>query len=148
MEEIEKIIKKYDNDSSQIIAVLHDIQKIYNYLPKDALESTSEKLKIQLSDIYQITTFYKAFSLKPRGKYHIRVCLGTACHVRGGQRILETVEMLLGIKKDKTSEDGMYSLESVNCLGCCALGPVMVVNKNYHGNITPGKIKKILKKYR
>lgn len=148
MEDYEKIIEKYENDSSQLISILHDTQAEYNYLPKDALESISEKLKIPLSDIYQVATFYKAFSLKPRGKYHIRVCLGTACHVRGGQRILETVERLLGLKKDETSDDGLYSLESVNCLGCCALGPVMVVNEEYHGNINPAKVEKILKKYR
>ncbi|NVM37414.1 MAG: NADH-quinone oxidoreductase subunit NuoE [Candidatus Lokiarchaeota archaeon] len=147
MEDIKGIVGKYHHDASQLISVLHDTQAKYNYLPKSALELISEEMKIPLPDIYQVATFYKAFSLKPRGKYHIRVCLGTACHVRGSQRILESVERDLGIKSGETSKDGLFSLESVNCLGCCALGPVMMVNKNYHGEISPGKINKILKKY-
>jgi NADH-quinone oxidoreductase subunit E len=148
MEDVEKIVEKYDFNSTELIAVLHDIQEKYNYLPKDALEIVSEKLKIPLSSIYQIATFYKAYSLKPRGKHHIRVCLGTACHVRGAQRVLDSVERVLGIKPDETTEDGMYSLETVNCLGCCALGPVMVVDKNYHGQMDSNKVVKFLKKYR
>jgi len=148
MKEIKEIIEKFDHDSSQLISVLHDTQAKYNYLPKDALELISEEMKIPMLDIYQVATFYKAFSLKPRGKYHIRVCLGTACHVRSSQRILESVERELEIKSGETSKDGLFSLESVNCLGCCALGPVIIVNKNYYGNTSPGKINKILKKYK
>ena len=97
-------------------------------------------------DIYQVVTFYKAFSLKRRGKYHIRLCLGTACYVRGSQRILEIVERELGFKNGETSKDGLFSIESVNCLGCCALGPVMMINKNYYGDLSPSKINKILKR--
>ena len=147
MEDIKEIIGKYNHDFSQLISVLHDTQAKYNYLPENALELISEEMKIPLPEIYQVATFYKAFSLKPRGKYHIRVCLGTACHVRGSQRILESVERELGLKSGETSKDGLFSLESVNCLGCCALGPVMIVNKDYYGEMSPGKINKILKKY-
>ncbi|MFX0134062.1 MAG: NAD(P)H-dependent oxidoreductase subunit E [Candidatus Hodarchaeota archaeon] len=147
MEEYEEIVKKYDYEPSQLISMLHDTQAKYHYLPREALEVISENTQVQLSDVYQVATFYKAFSLKPRGKYHIRVCLGTACHVRAAQRLLESVERFLGIKTNETSPDGNYSLESVNCLGCCALGPIMVVNEDYHGNMTPIKVEKILKKY-
>lgn len=148
MESIEKILDKYHYDNSQLIAVLHDIQTIYNYLPKEVLEAISEKLKVPLSDIYQVATFYKAFSMKPRGKYHIKVCLGTACHVRGSQKVLESVKREIGIKSNETSKDGLFSLETVNCLGCCALGPVLVVNNDYHGNMNSSKVKKVLKAYR
>jgi len=147
MNDVEKIIEKYNYDVSELIAVLHDTQAKYNYLPKEALEIISEKLKVPLPDVYQIATFYKAFSLEPRGKHHIRVCLGTACHVRGAQRVMESVERTLGIKNNETTEDGMFTLESVNCLGCCALGPVIVIDKDYHGKLNSSKVEKILKKY-
>jgi NADH-quinone oxidoreductase subunit E len=148
MEEYEEIVKKYNYESSQLISMLHDTQAKYKYLPKQALEIISEKAKVPLPDVYQVATFYKAFSLKPRGKYHVRVCLGTACHVRASQKVIDSVERYLNIKPNETSNDGMYSLESVNCLGCCALGPVIVVNEDYHGDMNPAKVEKVLKKYR
>ena len=148
MEDIEIIVQNYSKDPSQLISILHDTQAKYHYLPKEALETISDKLKIPLPDIYQVATFYKAFSLEPRGKYHVKVCQGTACHVRDSQRVLESVERQLGIKCNKKTKDGLFSLESVNCLGCCALGPVVVVNEDYHGNINPGKVEKIFKQYR
>lgn len=148
MESVEQIVEKYNCNAEDLIAVLHDTQAQFNYLPKKALELISEKLKVPLPEVYRVATFYKAFSLKPRGKHHIRVCLGTACHVRGGERILDSVERTLDIKSDEITKDGNFSLVSVNCLGCCALGPVMMVNKDYHGNMTPHKVEKILNKYR
>jgi len=147
MKDVEKIMEKYHYDPSQLIAVLHDTQAKYNYLPKDVLEIISDKLKIPLPDVYQVTTFYKAFSLNPRGKHLIKVCLGTACHVRGAQRVLESVERTIGIKSGETTDDGKFSLETVNCLGCCALGPVIVVDNEYRGKMTSGKVGNILKKY-
>jgi NADH-quinone oxidoreductase subunit E len=148
MEDYEEIVKKYNFDPSQLISILHDTQAKYNYLPKEVLEFISDKIKVPLPDVYQVATFYKAFSLTPRGKYHVKVCLGTACHVRAAQRVFDSVSRELGIKNNETSKDGEFSLESVNCLGCCALGPVIVVNEEYHGNINPAKVEKVLKKYR
>jgi NADH-quinone oxidoreductase subunit E len=147
MEDYEEIVKKYNYESTQLISMLHDTQAKYNYLPKEALEVISEKTKVPLPDVYQVATFYKAFSLTPRGKYHVRVCQGTACHVRAAQRVLDSVERYLKIKTNETTKDGIFSLESVNCLGCCALGPVIVVNKEYHGNISPSQVERVLKKY-
>jgi len=145
MKDIKTIIEKYNHDPSQLISMLHDIQAKYNYLPKDVLKFISDKLKIPLSDVYQVATFYKAFSLKPKGKHIIKVCLGTACHVRGAQRILESVERTIGVKSGETTKDNIFSLESVNCLGCCALGPVIVVDKEYHGKMSPDKVGNILR---
>ncbi|MFX1257521.1 MAG: NAD(P)H-dependent oxidoreductase subunit E [Promethearchaeota archaeon] len=147
MRGVESIIEKYNYDASQLISVLHDTQLKYNFLAKEALEIISEKLRIPLADVYQVATFYKAFSLEPRGKHIVKVCLGTACHVRGAQRIKESLERELGIESNGMTKDKLFSLESVNCLGCCALGPVIVVDNDYYGNMNPGKLKKIIKKY-
>jgi len=148
MESVEKIVEKYNCNPADLIAVLHDTQALFNYLPKNALVLISEKLKVPLPEVYRVATFYKAFSLKPRGKHHVRVCLGTACHVRGGERILDSVERALGIKSDEVTKDGLFSMVSVNCLGVCAAGPIMMIDKEYHSNMTPIRVEKILKKYR
>jgi len=147
VDEVAKIMERYDYDASQLISMLHDTQAKFNYLPKEALEFLSEKLKVPLPEVYRIATFYKAFSLNPKGKYHVKVCLGTACHVRGSQRILEQAELRLGIKNNETRKDGLFSLESVNCLGCCAIGPVIMVNEEFIGNVKTSQVERILKKY-
>jgi NADH-quinone oxidoreductase subunit E len=115
-------------------------------LPETALRYVAEKLEIQLSEVYHVATFFTAFSLTPRGKHLIRVCMGTACHVRGAQRVLETIQRKLGIGPGETTKDRKYTLETVNCLGCCALGPVVVVEDEYHMT-TPTKVDSVLKKY-
>lgn len=148
MDDVFNIMERYDYDASQLISMLHDTQAIFNHLPKEALELISERLKVPLPEIYRIATFYKAFSLTPKGKYHVKVCLGTACHVRGSQRILDQAELRLEIKNNETRKDGLFSLESVNCLGCCALGPVIVINKDYIGNVKTSQVERILKKFR
>jgi NADH-quinone oxidoreductase subunit E len=142
---IDKIIEKYPSDPSSLIQVLLEIQSENHWLPKEAIERVSEKLQVPLSRIQHIATFYKAFSLVPKGRHEIHVCVGTACHVRGAQRVLDRVQDLTGISPGETDLDMKFSLETVNCLGCCALGPVMVVDGEYHGKMAPAKSEEVLK---
>ncbi|HYQ60200.1 MAG TPA: NAD(P)H-dependent oxidoreductase subunit E [Desulfatiglandales bacterium] len=146
-DKIDKIIEKYPNDPSSLIQILLEIQSENHWLPKEAIERVSEKLQVPLNRIQHIATFYKAFSLVPKGRHEIHVCVGTACHVRGAQRILDRVEDLTGISPGETDLDMKFSLETVNCLGCCALGPVMVVDGEYHGKMAPAKSEDVLKNY-
>lgn len=147
MEKIESILRKHNYKKSRIIQILNEIQKAYNYLPKDVLEQVSQRLKLPLSNIYSIATFYSAFSLKPRGKHLITVCLGTACHVRGAPSVLSRLEDKLQIKTDQTTEDNEFTLKTVNCLGACALAPIVVIDEEYHGQTTVNKVDKLLKAY-
>jgi len=130
----EKIIDKHNADKSALIQILLEIQKENRWLPRDTLMVVSEKLGVPLSQVYRVATFYKAFSLIPQGRHLFTVCVGTACHVRGSPRLLDRVEDALKIKPEETSKDQKFTLETVNCLGCCALGPVMVVDSEYHSN--------------
>ncbi len=148
MDKVDKIVDKYKRKKSALIGILQDIQSEYNYLPKEALLHLKKSLDVSLIQIYGIATFYKSFSLKPRGKHLINVCLGTACHVRGAVRILEKIERSLTIKSGRTTKDFMFTLETVNCLGACALGPLMVVNGEYFGKMTSAKVDKILRSYK
>ena len=143
---IDQIIDKYQGDASALIQVLLEIQRENRWLPKEALEKVSEKLEVPLNQIQHVATFYKAFSLVPRGRHGVQICLGTACHVRGGPRILDRVEEVLGIQAGQTTMDMEFTLDTVNCLGCCALGPVMVVDGKYHGKITPTEAEAVLRK--
>ena len=144
---IGQIIDKHQGKASSLIQVLLEIQSENHWLPKEALERVSEKLQVPLTRILHIATFYKAFSLVPKGRHEIHICVGTACHVRGATRVLETVQDLTGIKPGETDSDSKFSLETVNCLGCCALGPEIVVDGKHHGRITPAKAEDVLKKY-
>lgn len=144
---VDEIIAKYQGEEGVLIQVLQDIQAEYNWLPEEALTQVSQRLEVPLSQAYSIASFYKTFSLTPRGRHLVNVCLGTACHVRGGPKILDKVEELLGIKGGETTEDMKFTLERVNCLGCCALGPVMVVDGEAHGKLVVAKVKEILKSY-
>jgi NADH-quinone oxidoreductase subunit E len=144
---IDQIIDKHRGDASSLIQILLEIQKENRWLPKEALEKVSRRLKVPLNRIQHIVTFYKAFSLVPRGRHEIHVCMGTACHVRGAPRVLDTVQDLTGIKPGETDGDLKFSLETVNCLGCCALGPVVEVNGKHHGKVAPAEIAEVLKKY-
>ena len=146
-QEYEEIIRNYGSKQHAVIMMLQDIQDKYNYLPQEVLHGLSKSLDIPLSRIYSIATYYKSFSLEPKGKHLCQVCLGTACHVRGGPRILETIERELAIKDGETTEDLRFSLESVNCVGACALGPVVVIDGEYHGKLLANKVGKVLKKY-
>jgi len=147
MKKIETILNKYKNQKSSIIQILQDIQTEFNYLPKPALEYTSQRLQVPLSKIYSIATFYAGFSLVPRGKHLCTVCMGTACHVRGAPNVLSRIEERLGIKSGATTADNLFTLETVNCLGACALAPIVVVDDEYHGQTTVNKVDKLLDKY-
>lgn len=142
-----RIIKEYPAEARYTLAMMQDIQKEYNYIPRESMEMLAEYLDVHLSKLYSMATFYKALSLKPKGKYIIKVCDGTACHIRNSQGLIDEIESLLNIKPGETTEDGKFSLETVNCLGSCALAPVMVINEKYYGKMTVAKIKEILKEY-
>jgi NADH-quinone oxidoreductase subunit E len=144
---IDKIIDKYPSDPSSLIQVLLEIQNENRWLPKEVLEKVSKKLKVPLNRIQHIVTFYKAFSVVPKGRHEIHVCTGTACHVRGAPRVLDKIQDLTGLKPGLTDQDLKFSLETVSCVGCCALGPVMVVDGEYHGKMAPGKSGDVLKNY-
>jgi NADH:ubiquinone oxidoreductase subunit E len=146
--EIKSLIKAHAIEKKSLIPILQDIQAKYNYLPGIALTTLSETLNIPLIDIIGVATFYRSFSLQPRGEHIITVCLGTACHVRGGPKILEEFEKKLDIEAGETTKDGLFSLETVACLGCCAIGPVVVVDGHYHAQTTIRNVASILKKYK
>jgi NADH-quinone oxidoreductase subunit E len=145
---VSEILDRYPAERTAVLAVLEDIQAEHKYLPREALEATAKGLGMKLSDVYQLATFYKAFSLKPKGEYIVKVCLGTACHVNGGPRILETMEKELGIKAGGTTPDAKYSLEAVRCVGSCAIGPVVLVNEQPHGKMTSTKSSELVAKLR
>lgn len=127
---------------------MQDMQKKYNYIPREGMERLAEYLGCPLSSLYSMATFYKALSLKPKGKHIIKLCDGTACHIRGSSSLRDGVTRILGISDGETTEDGLFSLELVNCLGSCALAPVMVVDENYHGKVAVDKLSEILDSYR
>ena len=137
-------MRKVKVPEGALVPILQEITSTYNYLPENVLRYISEKLDIPLSLIYRIATFYNAFSLKPRGRHIITVCLGTSCHVKGAPRIVATLERELGIKISETTEDMSFTLETVNCLGCCGLAPVMTVGEDLYGKITTAKVPEII----
>ncbi len=144
---VDQIIDKHNSEASSLIQVLLEIQSENRWLPRQALERISDRLAVPLSRIQHIATFYKAFSLVPKGKHEVHICMGTACHVRGAQNVLNAVEDHIGIKPGETDLELKFSLETVNCLGCCALGPVMEVNGRIHGKLSPAQTADALKKY-
>lgn len=143
-DKITEIVKRYGKDKSQLVAILQDIQAEYNYLPRNELNKLSKKLDIPLSQIYSMATFFKAFSLNKRGKHIISVCLGTACHVRGSANVLDRISTNLHIERSKTTDDNKFTLETVNCIGACALGPVITIDGEYYGQMNPEKVDKLL----
>jgi NADH:ubiquinone oxidoreductase subunit E len=147
IEKVNSVIEKHKSQRKELIAILQDIQAEYNYLPPDALRIVSQSLSIPLIDVVGVATFYRAFSLKPRGKHVITVCLGTACHVRGGTKILDEFEKKLNIKAGETTKDNIFTLEIVNCLGACALGPITVIDGNYHGQMKIKIVDNLIKKF-
>ncbi len=147
-DKIEAILEKYQRDRSWLVSILQDVQAEFYYLPEDAMKAISHGLEIPLTQVYSVATFFKAFSLEPRGRHLINVCLGTACHVRGAVRILEKIERDLGLKPGETTKDMQFSLESVNCVGACALGPMVIVDGKYHGQMSTNKVNDLLKEYK
>jgi len=147
LERIDEIIDRYVGEQGVLIQLLLDIQSELNWLPKEAIEQISKKFQVPVSQVYRIASFYKAMSLTPRGEHMVNVCLGTACHVRGGPRIMAKAEESLEIRAGETTKDMKFTLERVNCLGCCALGPVIVVDDEYYGKMAPAKVEEVLKSY-
>jgi NADH-quinone oxidoreductase subunit E len=145
--EIDAIIDRYENRESAILSILQDIQAKEKYLPQKTLEHLGEKLGIPINKIYRIATFYRAFSLTPRGRHEICVCMGTACHVRGAQRIVDQMKLELGIRPGETTKDQNFTLDTVNCLGVCAAGPVVAIDGQYFGKMSPAMVDATLKKF-
>lgn len=145
---VDEIIDRYEGEEGFLIQLLLDIQNEINWVPKEAIMRISTRLQIPISHIYRVVSFYKVLSLKPIGRHVIQVCLGTACHVRGGPRILDEVENVLGLdKQEMTTDDMQFTVKRVNCIGCCAIGPVMLIDSDYHGKLTPAEVKDILALY-
>lgn len=144
---VKAILKRYDYQDSSLVAMLQDLQAEMNYLPQEVLQYVAEKLGIPLTRIFRVATFYGAFSLTPRGRHQIQVCLGTACHVRGAGRIVDTLHRKLKIKPGETTPNLQFSLDTVNCLGACAAGPIVVVDGEYSGEMSSLKMEKLLKPY-
>ncbi len=140
---VNEIIESYSADRAASLAILQDVQREYNFLPREALELVAQRLDMPVGHIYQMATFFKAFSLKPKGEYVIKVCLGTACHVQGGPHILEELEHDLNLKSGQTSSDGKFSVEAVRCLGACALAPIVVVNEEVYGKMSTAAVSKL-----
>jgi NADH:ubiquinone oxidoreductase subunit E len=146
-QDLAKIVDKYHGEKSSLIAVLQDVQEKYNWLPPEALRLISRELCIPLIDVYSVATFYRAFSLTPRGKHVVTVCLGTACHVRGAPTVLDRMTHKLNIEPGCTTPDDNFTLDSVNCLGACALAPIVVVDGKYYGQTTVQKVDQIVDQY-
>jgi len=147
-QKIKSILARYQGDPGMLVPILQDVQAEYNYLPREALVQVGEGLEVPLSQVYGVASFFKAFSLKPRGRHLINVCLGTACHVRGTGRVIDEIKRELGIKPGETTKDMKYTLETVNCIGACALGPIVVIDGNYSGQMTGSKVKPLLESYK
>ncbi len=147
-QKVKAILDSHRRDRGMLVGILQDIQAEYNYLPKEALVEVGQGLDIPLTQVYSVASFFKAFSLKPRGRHIINVCLGTACHVRGAVRILDELERRLGIKAGETTEDLKYTLETVNCVGACALGPIVITDGEYSGQMKTDKVKNLLESYK
>lgn len=147
LNKVDEIIDKYQGKQGILIQLLLDVQAEFNWIPKEVIVRINQKLNIPVSQIYRIASFYQAMSLIPIGRHLVSMCLGTACHVRGGPKVLEKVEDALGIKAGETTEDMKFTIKRINCLGCCALGPVMMVDEDYHGRVVPAKVKEILESY-
>jgi NADH-quinone oxidoreductase subunit E len=147
MKKIDKIVEKHSGGNSSLIGLLQDVSEEFGYLPEKALGEISDRLNIPLSHMYSLATFYTSFRLEPLGKHHCSVCVGTACHVRGAELVVDVIERELNVRAGETTEDGRFTLEKVNCLGACALGPLVVIDGEYHGKMDQRKITKLLKQY-
>jgi len=146
LNQVDLIVDKYQEKRTALISILHDVQDRYKYLPDEALKMVASRLRMDINEIYSVATFYKSFTLTPQGKHSITLCLGTACHVRGGPKILRELKGLLHIEPGQTTPDKQFSLNVVNCLGVCAIGPVMMVDRNFYGEINPIRAKRIIEK--
>jgi NADH-quinone oxidoreductase subunit E len=145
--QIDHLIEQHSGDRSALVAILQDVQRQEGYLPKKTLSALSEKLDVPLSRLFAMATFYRSFSLVPTGRNHVCVCMGTACHVRGAQQVLDRLENVLGVKPGVTTRDRRFTLETVRCLGCCSIGPVVRVGGETLGRVKQDKVEGILKRF-
>lgn len=146
-DELDQVIAEYEDKEGTLITILHQAQKIFGYLPREVQIYVAERLGIPFPEVYGVVSFYSLFSMKPRGKFTIEVCMGTACYVKGAQEILDTLKEELGIEPGETTEDGLFTIESTRCLGACSLAPVISIGEKMHGHLTPEKVKEVLKEY-
>lgn len=146
--ELENYILTLEDKKSSLIIILHKAQEIFGYIPEEVQEFIAEKIEVPVSKVYGVVSFYNFFSMKPKGKYPISVCTGTACYVRGAEKILEALQKELGLKLGGVTEDGLFSLDSLRCVGACGLAPVMLVGKDVHGKVKPEDVKKIIENYK
>jgi NADH:ubiquinone oxidoreductase subunit E len=144
---INNLIKSYQSNPEALLMIMQDISDIYNYVPPEVIPVLVEKLGVKESLIYSVATFYKTISLEPRGKYIVSVCTGTACHVRGAEKIMDALQNRLEIAKGQTSDDGLFTLEAVRCIGCCASGPVITINQETHGGLDRSSALKVIDDY-
>ena len=142
---LDQILGGRHSQSNQLIEVLQDIQENYGYISEEAMQTVSQGLGVPLMEVYRVVSFYKAFRLRPPGKNVLTMCMGTACHVRGARLLLDQATGQLGVKSGEVTSDGLFSIEHVNCLGACALGPIVTENGSYHHHMTPGKLRKLIK---
>jgi len=143
---LETILEGRRSQPNQLIEALHDVQESFGYVSEESIRALSQELGVPLMEVYRVAAFYKAFRLTPAGKNVITVCMGTACHVRGARLLMDQATVQLGVKPGEVTEDGQFSVEHVNCLGACALGPIVVENQTYHDNMTPGKLRSVINK--
>lgn len=146
--ELENYILTLEDKKSSLIIILHKAQEIFGYIPEEVQEFIAEKIEVPVSKVYGVVSFYNFFSMEPKGKYPISVCTGTACYVRGAEKILEALQKELGLKLGGVTEDGLFSLDSLRCVGACGLAPVMLVGKDVHGKVKPEDVKKIIENYK
>jgi NADH-quinone oxidoreductase subunit E len=146
LKNVDTIINANGADASSLLAIMQDVQDEARYLPREAMTRISERLTIPIAQVYRMATFFESFHLEPRGKHICTVCMGTACHVRGASRLVEQLERDLDIPSGGTTSDLMFTIEEVNCVGACALGPLVIVDGDYKGNMTSGRLQKVVKK--
>jgi len=145
---IAEVLERYPREASSMIAVLQDLQEGLRYLPRDVLDRVAVTLGTPRTQVYHVATFFKAFSLKPRGKHTISICRGTACHVKGVEKIADMLRALLEVEEGETTTDGLFTVQSVRCLGCCSLAPAIMIDREVYGQVTPARLGKIVKQYR
>ena len=148
IKQLEEVIAKHKGQEGALIPVLHEAQEIFGYLPEQVQKIIADGLDISLAEVYGVATFYARFSLEPKGKYNIQVCMGTACYVKGADKVLEKLQEVLGVEPGKCTEDGLFSIEATRCVGACGLAPVMVVNEEVYGKATPAMVEEVIAKYR
>lgn len=145
LDKVDQIVDTYNADEGSLIQILLDVQRQYNWLPPEAMRRVSDRLDMPITQVYRVASFYKVLSITPRGKHIVKACLGTACHVRGGTKVMKKISRILGIETGEVTDDMQFSLEVVNCLGCCALGPMITIDDEYHGKMTPEKATEVIK---